>query len=166
MLSLGARTVRTPSGQEWRVGRRWIGRPLPRWRKMRSRKAHKSGGGRIDAAEALFSVPDFNNLDDLGAAVLVVLALVVIALVVIPLLLFGIELILLGLLVATGIVGRTLLGRPWVVQAIPVDDTVSTLTWPVVGWRRSVRLIEEVAGSLESGIDPSPSEASDLLPTT
>lgn len=37
----------------------------------------------------------------------------VIAIVVVPLLLFGIELIVLGLVVAAGIVGRTLLGRPW-----------------------------------------------------
>jgi hypothetical protein len=27
--------VQTPSGQEWRVGRRWINRELPRWRKVR-----------------------------------------------------------------------------------------------------------------------------------
>ncbi len=166
MLHIGARTIQSPSGQEWRIGRRWIGRPIPRWRKMRSRKTHKADGGRIDAAEALFSVPDFNGLDDLGAAVFIVLALVVIALVLVPLLLFGIELILLGLLVAAGIVGRTLLGRPWIVQAIPSDDKADTLTWPVVGWRRSTRVIKEVATSLEAGRNPAPVEATDLLPTT
>jgi hypothetical protein len=133
---------------------------------MRSGKSRNGDGGQIDVAEALFSVPDFNNLDDLGAAVLIVLALVVIALVVVPLLLFGIELILLGLLVAIGIVARTLLGRPWVVQAIPQDEKTGTLTWPVVGWRRSARVIEEVAASLEAGLDPAPAEATKLLPAT
>jgi hypothetical protein len=166
MLRLGARTVQAPSGQEWHIGRRWIGRPMPRWRKMRSRKTRKADGGRIDAAEALFSVPDFNGLDDLGAAVLIVLALVVIALVLVPLLMFGIELVLLGLLAAAGIVGRTLLGRPWIVQAIPSDDKADTLTWPVVGWRRSARVIQEVATSLEAGRDPTLAEATDLLPAT
>jgi hypothetical protein len=139
---------------------------MPRWRKMGSRKTRKADGGGIDAAETLFSVPDFNNLEDLGAAVLIALALVVIALIVVPLLLFGIELILLGLLVATGIVGRTLLGRPWVVQAIPLGDKADILSWPVVGWRRSARVIEEVAASIEAGLDPSPAEATDLLPAT
>ena len=89
-----------------------------------------------------------------------------IALVVIPLLLFGIELILLGLLVAAGIVGRTLLGRPWVVQAVPSSDAADTLAWRVTGWRRSTRLIDEVAASLEAGLDPAPAETADLLPAT
>jgi hypothetical protein len=166
MLRIGARTIRAPSGQEWRIGRRWIGRSMPRWRKMRSRKSRKTDGGRIDAAEALFSVPDFNGLDDLGTAVFIALALVVIALVLVPLLLFGIELILLGLLVAAGIVGRTLLGRPWIVQAIPSGEKADTLTWSVVGWRQSARVMEEIATSLEAGRDPAPVEATDLLPTT
>lgn len=163
MLRFRARAVQTPSGQVWHVGRRWAGRPMPRWRKMRSRKAHKGEGRSVNAAEVLFSVPDFDSVEDLGAAVLIVLALVVVAIVVIPLLLFGIELILLGLLLAAGIVGRTLLGRPWVVQAVPAGSSTSTLTWRVVGWRRSARLIEEVATSLEAGLDPAPAEAAELL---
>jgi hypothetical protein len=98
--------------------------------------------------------------------VFIALALVVIALVLVPLLLFGIELILLGLLVAAGIVGRTLLGRPWIVQAIPSGEKADTLTWSVVGWRQSARVMEEIATSLEAGRDPAPVEATDLLPTT
>ncbi|MGH2879287.1 MAG: hypothetical protein ACRDK4_06770 [Solirubrobacteraceae bacterium] len=111
-----------------------------------------------DAADAFFSVPDPGGADDLGVAVLVVLAAVVVAIVVIPLLLFGIELILLGLLVAVGIVGRTLLGRPWIIHATPLTDGTQ-LSWRVVGWRRSTRLIDEVASSLGAGLDPSPIEA-------
>jgi hypothetical protein len=84
----------------------------------------------------------------------------------IPLLLFGIELILLGLLVATGILGRTLLGRPWIVHATPLAGEAERLTWRVVGWRRSNRLIDEVAASLGAGLDPSPAEASELISTT
>lgn len=164
MLGLGARTVRAPSGLEWRVGRRWIGRPMPRWRRMRSRKTHTADGGRINGAEALLSVPDFDNLGDLGAVVLIVLVLIVIALVLVPLLLFGIELILLGLLLAAGVLGRTLLGRPWVVQAIPSGEEVGVLGWPVVGWLRSARVIDEVAASIEAGLDPVPAEANGLLP--
>lgn len=117
-----------------------------------------------DAAEAL-TIPDFGGLDDIGAAILIIVALVVLAIVVVPLLLFGIELIALGLVLAASIVGRTLLGRPWVVQAVPSGDGPEVLTWRVVGWRRSARLIAEVAASLQAGLDPAPVEAAQLLPT-
>jgi hypothetical protein len=150
--------VATPSGQEWRVGRRWSTLRMPRWRKVRMGKPDAG-----DAAEAVvLAVPD---LDDLGAAALALLAVVVVAVVVIPLLLFGIELILLGLLIAVGIVGRTLLGRPWIVRATPLGPEVGELSWQVVGWRRSNRVIEEVAASLSAGLDPSPAEAAEPILT-
>jgi hypothetical protein len=86
--------------------------------------------------------------------VLVLVAVAVIAIVVVPLLLFGIELIVLGLVVAAGIVGRTLLGRPWVVRAVPVGGDAQVLAWRVSGWRRSARVIGEVAAALDAGRDP------------
>lgn len=133
---------------------------MPRWRKARFGKI-----GPGDAANAVFSVPDIGGFDDLGVAVLALLAVVVVAIIVIPLLLFGIELILLGLLMATGILGRTLLGRPWIVHAAPLNSEDEALAWRVVGWRRSNRLIDEVATSLGDGFDPSPAEASELIST-
>jgi hypothetical protein len=117
-----------------------------------------------DAAEAVFTVPDVGGLDDIGVAVLALLAVVVVAIVVIPLLLFGIELILLGLLVAAGVAGRTLLGRPWIVQATPLATDAEELSWRVAGWRRSARVIDEVTASLGAGLDPSPAEASAPTP--
>jgi hypothetical protein len=132
---------------------------MPRWRKVRMGKVRAG-----DAAEVL-TIPDFGGLDDIGAAMLIIVAVIVVAIVVVPLLLFGIELVALGLVIAAGIVGRTLLGRPWVVQATPGDDSTHALTWQVVGWRRSARLIAEVAASLEAGLDPAPAEATELLPT-
>ncbi len=133
---------------------------MPRWRKTRIGKIRPG-----DAADAVFSVPDLGGIDDLGVAALALLALVVVAIVVVPLLLFGIELILLGLLIAMGIVGRTLLGRPWIVDATPLVGDDEGLMWRVVGWRRSTRLIGEVAASLSAGLDPSPTEAAELMPT-
>ncbi len=157
MIRVGARSVQTPSGEDWRVGRRWISRELPRWRKVRMGKARAG-----DAADVL-SIPDFGGLDDIGAAVLVIVAVVVVAIVVVPLLLFGIELIALGLVVAAGIVGRTLLGRPWVIRATPLGDGAKALTWQVIGWRRSTRVIDEVVTALAAGMSPSPSESTDLI---
>lgn len=78
----------------------------------------------------------------------------------VPLLLFGIELIVLGLLIAAGIAARGLLGRPWVVQAVPSGDPAGALAWEVRGWRRSSQLIESVSSELASGLTPSPAESS------
>jgi hypothetical protein len=132
---------------------------MPRWRKARMGKVHPG-----DAAEAVFIVPDVGG-EDIGVALLALLAVVVLAIVVIPLLLFGIELILLGLFVATSVVGRTLLGRPWIVKATPLANHTEELGWRVVGWRRSARVIDEVTASLGAGLDPSPTEASAPIPT-
>ncbi len=129
---------------------------MPRWRKARAGKIPPG-----EAAEAIFTIPDLGGLDDIGAAVLVLLAVVAVAVVVIPLLLFGIELIVLGLLIAAGIVGRTLLGRPWIVRATPLGDEAAELSWHVAGWRRSNLVIEEVAASLSAGLNPSPAGATE-----
>jgi hypothetical protein len=104
-------------------------------------------------------MPEVGGLDDLATGLLVVLGAVVLAVIVIPLLLFGIELIVLGLVIAAAIVGRALLGRPWIVQARCVGGATPVLTWNVSGWRRSARVIDEVAGALTAGRDPSPTEA-------
>jgi hypothetical protein len=99
-----------------------------------------------------------DGFDNPAMALLLLVGVVVVAVIVIPLLLFGIELILLGLLIASGILGRALLGRPWVVCAVPASGHDTDLRWKVAGWRRSGRLIDEVSASLTSGIPPAPSE--------
>jgi hypothetical protein len=146
---LGSKSVSTPAGEEWRVGRRWITRNPPRWRRVPAGKA---------TGEAL-SLPDFGDPQDLAASLAIVLGVLVVAAIVIPLLLFGIELIVLGLVIAASIVGRGLLGRPWIVEARPVGASLPTHTWRVRGWRRSARLADEVAAALSAGLDPPPAEA-------
>jgi hypothetical protein len=81
-------------------------------------------------------------------------AAVVVAVIGIPLLLFGIELITLGLIVAAGIVARSIFGRPWIVRATPSANPAGALAWEVKGWRRSARLIDEVATELAAGLTP------------
>jgi hypothetical protein len=146
-VRLGARTVTTPQGVRWRVRRVWVERRLPRWRKV-------SLGGATEDVTSF--VPDPDESIVLWLALIV--GTIVVAVVVIPLLLFGIELILLGLLVALAILGRSLLGRPWLVRAAPVDDREAAISWRVVGWRRSGRVIEEVAAALATGAMPQPAE--------
>jgi hypothetical protein len=116
------------------------------------------GKGAEEVLDTGWSIPlvDIGNLEGLEAVLAGIVAVVVIAVIVIPLLLFGIELIVVGLLLAGGIVARSLLGRPWVVLATPSADPTGALAWEVKGWRRSGRLIEEVATELASGSTPSP----------
>ena len=104
------------------------------------------------------SVPDIGDPQDLVATLAIVLGAVVVAVIVIPLLLFGIELIVLGLVVAGGILGRGLLGRPWIVEARPVGTSVPAYTWRVGGWRRSARLVDQIAAALSAGLDLPPPE--------
>jgi ABC-type antimicrobial peptide transport system permease subunit len=155
-MRLGSRSVRTPSGEDWQVGRRWITRGLPRWRKV---PAGRTTG------EAL-SLPDIGGPEDLVISIAVILGAIVVAAILIPLLLFGIELILLGFAIAAAILGRGLLGRPWIVQARREGESTPKLAWQVSGWRGSARLIDEVATALAAGLDPAPAEAQDVLAQT
>jgi hypothetical protein len=81
----------------------------------------------------------------------------------VPLLLFGVELIIVGLIVAVGILARALLARPWVIRATPGDDASGTLAWKARGWRRSARVIDEVATALAAGLEPSPVEVDEPI---
>jgi hypothetical protein len=108
-------------------------------------------------------MPDGGSADDFAAGIAILIGALVVAVVLIPLLLFGIELILVGLLIAAGIIGRGLLGRPWVVEARCAENPSHALAWKVAGWRRSARLIDEVAASLANGRDPAPAEDAEPL---
>ena len=147
-MQLGARTVSTPQGVGWRVHRVWIERRIPRWRKVDFQ------GTASDAA--WLTTPE--TPEELLLWPAVILGTIVVAVVLIPLLLFGIELILLGTLIALTIVGRGLLGRPWLVRAEPVDGGGAAIAWRVVGWRRSRRVITEATEALAIGSVPRPAE--------
>jgi hypothetical protein len=110
-------------------------------------------------------MPDGGGPDDFAAGIAILIGALVVAVVLIPLLLFGIELIIVGVLIAAGILGRGLLGRPWVVEARCSEES-RTLGWKVIGWRRSARLIDEVAASLTHGRDPAPAEAAERISWT
>jgi hypothetical protein len=133
-------TVTAPDGRTWTVRRRW-GRG-PRWR---SRDV--PFGKPLEAADAVALAPS-GGLADLVLGFVVILVVgVVIAIVVtllLPLVVFLVEAVLLA-------VGVYALGRPWTIEATTADGPQETLTWPVRGWRRSRRAVEEVARELERG---------------
>ena len=98
------------------------------------------------------ALPDPGSLD-LGQGLLLVAAVVAAALILIPILFLGIELVVLGALLAAGVTARTLLRQPWVVEARSSDALTSErlLEWRVRGWRKSGKLIGQVASDLLAG---------------
>jgi hypothetical protein len=96
------RSVTTPTGTRWTIGRVWATRSKPRWRKVHAE-------GAISEA-AWITMPD--GLEELGAWVLIVVGSVLFAVILIPLLLFGVELIILGFIIALGVLARAFFRRP------------------------------------------------------
>ena len=144
---VGSRRVRTPSGIEWRVGRRWTSRRLPRWRSRADRDVEQLLDG--------VSIVDVGSFDSPWVLLAAIVVGVVFVFIVIPLLLFGIELIIAGLAMAGGIAARSALGRHWIVQAMPNGDPSGTLSWETKGWRRSTQLVENITAELSAGLTPS-----------
>jgi len=156
MLYLRPVDVEAPDGEQWQVARLWIGRRLPRWRRV------AFGEAGADAASGL-AMPSPGSPEDLAAGLVIFVGVVVFAVVLIPLLLFGIELIILGVVIAAGILGRALLARPWVVRATPAGGRGRPLAWSVKGLRRSAHVIDEVAEALSLGVAPAPAAATEAL---
>ena len=138
-----------PDGVEWRVGRRWPTRSL---------KLARPGRSEI-AAESLNHIganaPDFGNVD-LGEGLLVAAAVVAFLVILIPVLFFGLELIILGVLLGAAVITHTVLGQPWVIEARSTDPLTPgrQIEWRVRGWRKSGKLIAQVASDLSAGRDP------------
>ena len=147
----GATRIVTPDGVEWRVGRRWMTRRFRRswrWRRDTGIDLLASGG---------FSSGDWAG-GGLEEAALVLVAVVVVALVLVPVLLFGVELIVVGCVLSVSLAGRVLLGRPWTVEARSPGFAghERRLEWSVPGWRRSGKVINEIAEDLAAGREPAP----------
>ena len=138
-----------PDGVEWQVGRRWL---------TRRPKLDRQRRGDF-AAESLsnfgMGLPDLGNIDT-AEGLLAVAAIVAVLLILAAVLFFGIELIIVGGLLAAGVIARTLLGQPWVIEARSTDSMTAgrQLEWRVQGWRRSGRLIAQVASDLSAGREP------------
>ncbi|HEY5710149.1 MAG TPA: hypothetical protein VIS51_12245 [Solirubrobacterales bacterium] len=144
--------VTSPDGHRWQVGRRWVDRSLPdlrhRYRTHREKVfGDDNGSGPLD----VLMLPDFDLLDfdDSPVAAIAVAAAVAIGalllfLILLPLIGIALELIILLVLLWSGIVGRVVFGRPWVVVAADLDDPERSAAFAVKGWRRSGQATEEL----------------------
>jgi hypothetical protein len=130
------RKATAPDGAEWKLGRRWFPR--------------RDGWDGVDTGELPF--PDLGDADDLFGAILLaifaVIAVVFLALLLFNVVVLAIEIAILVLGLLIGLFSRVVLRKPWTVFAksgAQVDER------HVVGWRASRRLIDELAGEIESG---------------
>jgi hypothetical protein len=131
------------------VGRRWLTR-RPRLDRPRQREIAADSLGHVGSSWADFAGADF------GEGLLVTVAVVAFLLILVPVLFFGVELIILGALLSAGVTARTVLRQPWVVEARSTDPMTSgrQLEWRVRGWRKSGKLIAQVATDLSAGREP------------
>jgi hypothetical protein len=145
--------VTSPDGQRWRVRRRWMDRGVPKLRsRFRKSREESRGDGILDG---LF-LPDVFDGGLAGLAILVVAAAIAIVVVVVLLPLIGLvlELLLLLLLLSSGVFGRVVLGRPWTVEAIDLDDGERSVAYAVKGFRRAGQAVEELANAVAADGPP------------
>lgn len=130
------RKATAPDGSKWKLGRRWF--------------PHRDLDGSFDTPDLPF--PDLGDADDLfGAILLVVFGVILavfLALVLFNVVVLAIEITILVLGLIVGLFSRVVLRKPWTVFA---KSGARTVERHAVGWRGSRRLIDELAGDVESG---------------
>ena len=139
--------VIAPDGATWIVRRRWM-EWGPHWPyTWRSRKKSR----RNDDAKG-WSWLDFLDFDEFSLIILAVVgAIFVLIFFVLPALIFILQLLIFITLLAVTLFLRTLLRRPWTVEAIRTGPDPRRMDWEVVGWWRSRRVIAEIAQSISLG---------------
>jgi hypothetical protein len=128
--------VRTPAGQTWRIGRRW----LPWRRRLKG---------------ALDSVPDFGagplGDDPVSAVIGLVLLIVALPFLVVALV-AGLEFLLVLVLIPVAVLSRVVLGRHWTVVAR--RGWKSWWEEPAGDWQQSGVRIHELADAVRRGQVP------------
>jgi hypothetical protein len=129
------------------VRRRWLERPPPNLRR-------RFRANREEAVDSVGSLVGADGVDSPVALIAVVGVLALLVLVVLPLLGVALELVALLFLLGSGLLGRVLLGRPWIVEAVPEGDPEGRVVYAVQGWRRSSRALRELRASVASTGQP------------
>src|SRR6478609_6774676 len=135
------RKVTGPDGRRWRLGRTWF----PRFKRIK----------KADVTDFGPDLPGVDGLDDLGIFGVIIAA--ILAVIVANVLALAIELTILIVLTISGVIGRILFRKPWIVFARTKDQR---LAGEVVGWRESRLWIADTAAKIESGaqLEPAPGD--------
>jgi hypothetical protein len=137
------RKVTGPDGRRWALGRKWF----PRFKRI----------GKADVTDFGPDLPGFDGLDDLGifgaiiAVILAVIVAIFLALLLFNVIALAIELTILIVLTISGLIGRILFRKPWIVFAKAGDRI--TLD-EVVGWRASRQWLRDAETRIASGLNP------------
>jgi hypothetical protein len=142
-------TVIAPDGTRWRVRRRWLERPLPDL-KRRFKTNRKQA---VEGIE-VFPVDGIEGIDSPAALIAGVVVVALIVLVVLPLLGVALELIGVLILLGSGLLGRVLLGRPWIVEAVKVGDPEERAAYAVRGWGQSSEALRQLRTAVAAGGRP------------
>lgn len=140
--------MKSPDGRSWKVRRRWVERPLPnlreRWR--RSRKE-------VDGEDVFDGLLVLDGAEGFGAVGLAI-GIGIVILILFPLLGVALELIALLLVLVYGIFARVVLRRPWIVDAVDVEDAEERVAFAVEGWRDSSAALRELRTAIAAAGPP------------
>jgi len=140
--------VTAPDGRGWKVRRRWVERPLPNLRdRFRRGQEEVKGEGVLDG---LLVVDATEGWAFLGIAIAVGIVVVIL----LPLLGIALELIALLLVLIYSLFARVVLRRPWIVEAIDVDDAEERVAFAVEGWRDSSAALRELRTAIAAAGPP------------
>jgi hypothetical protein len=143
------KTITSPDGDRWRVRRQWADRSFP----DPIDSIRKNFGDAVDGGG-----PGVLNVIDFGDSITVTLAIaagmLIVCFVLLPLLGVALELIPAVAVVGFGVFGRVVLGRPWVIEAVDLDDRGRSRTFAVRGWRASGRAVDEISTAIAAGSPP------------
>ncbi len=140
--------VKAVDGARWRVRRRWLDRPPPNLRQLWRR--NRKEADEVNWLDAAWWTEGDSIV--LGIAAVVVLVLVIFVL--LPLLGVALELIAVLFLVSSGVVGRVVLRRPWIVEAQKLGDPEERVAFAVKGWRDSSQALRELRTALAAAGPP------------
>jgi hypothetical protein len=143
-------TVRSPDGDRWRVRRRWADRSFPDPIDSLRESFGEAVEGR--GISGLLTPFDFGN--SIGATLAIAAGVLIVCFVFLPLLGVALELIAALAVIAFGVLGKVVLGRPWVVEAADLDDAGRSRTFAIKGWRASGRAVEEIGAAIAAGSPP------------
>jgi hypothetical protein len=130
--------VKAADGARWRVRRRWLDRPPPNLRRLW--RQNRKEADEVNWLDAAWWIEGDSIV--LGIAAVVVLLLVIFVL--LPLLGVALELIAILFLLTSGVIGRVVLRRPWIVEAQKLGDPEERVAFAVKGWRDSSQALREL----------------------
>lgn len=146
--------VTAPDGAQWRVRRRWMDRPLPDLRELfQANRKDVSAGNILDSSPNVDFGEAFQG-DSPAAVIAAIVLLILVIFVLLPLLGVALELIALVFLLGSGLIGRVLLGRPWIVEAVKVGDPEERAAYAVKGWRQSSEALRQLRTAVSASGDP------------